>query len=193
MEQENRFPIRKKLRITEHDYSSRGAYFVTICVHDRKRLLSEIIEPVGCGALDAPPESWILNVGGDVPNDPYMLSIRLTDIGKIVEKYLLSSQNISGVMIDQYVIMPDHVHAIIILNPDEYIKGLDGSSRAPNPTNEMLPHVISTLKRFCNKEIGEKIFQRGYMEHIIRDREDYETRRKYIYENPMRWYYKYKN
>ena len=186
-EQNNKFPIRKKLRISEHDYGSRGAYFVTICVQDRKRLLSEILEPVGCGALDAPPGA--LDAPPGALDDPYMPQIRLTDIGKIVEKYLLSSQNISGVTIDQYVIMPDHIHAIIFLNPDEYNKGLDGSSRAPNPTNEMLPHIISTLKRFCHKEIGEKIFQRGYMEHIIRDREDYETRRKYIYENPMRWYY----
>ena len=37
--------------------------------------------------------------------------------------------------------------------------------------------------------LGENIFQRGYIEHIICDREDYETRTKYIYENPTRWYY----
>jgi hypothetical protein len=53
----------------------------------------------------------------------------------------------------------------------------------------MLPHIVSTFKRFCNKEIGYNIFQRGYIEHIVRDREDYETRTKYIYENPIRWYY----
>ena len=53
----------------------------------------------------------------------------------------------------------------------------------------LFAHIVSTFKRFCNKEIGENIFQRGYMEHIIRDREDYETRVKYIYENPMRRYY----
>lgn len=94
---------------------------------------------------------------------------------------------------DRYVIMPDHIHIIIFLNPNEYRKRKDGSSKAPTPTNEMLPHVVSALKRFCNKEIGNNIFQRGYIEHIIRDREDYETRRKYIYENPKRWYYKYSN
>ena len=94
---------------------------------------------------------------------------------------------------DRYVIMPDHIHIIIFLNPNEYLKRKDGSSRAPTPINEMLPHIVSIFKRFCNKEIGNNIFQRGYIEHIIRDREDYETRRKYIYENPKRWYYKYSN
>lgn len=58
---------------------------------------------------------------------------------------------------------------------------------APSPTNEMLPHIISTFKRLCNKEIGSSIFQRSYTGHIIRDHEDYEARQKYICENPMRW------
>ena len=50
----------------------------------------------------------------------------------------------------------------------------------------MLPHIVSTFKRFCSKEIGFNIFQRGYMEHIIRNRDDYEEHAKYIYENPIR-------
>jgi REP element-mobilizing transposase RayT len=167
---ENEKPRRKELRIKQYDYSSRGAYFITVCVKERRQILSDIINPVGVGAHDDP-------------------QIRLTQIGKIVEKNLLSSENISGVKIDRYVIMPDHIHAIIFLDPDKYIRHEDGSSRAPTPTNEMLPHIVSAFKRFCNKEIGSNIFQRGYIEHIIRDREDYETRVKYIHENPNRRYY----
>ena len=170
MNTEIEYPKRKNLRIAQYDYSSAGGYFVTICVKDRKSILSDIIKPVGVGAHDDP-------------------QLRLTHLGRIVEKNLLSSESISGVKIDRYVIMPDHIHAIIFLIPDMYRESRNGSSRAPTPTNEMLPHIVSTFKRFCNKEIGENIFQRGYMEHIIRDREDYETRVKYIYENPMRRYY----
>ena len=164
-------PKRKELRLKQYDYSSRGAYFVTVCVKDRRKILSSITRPVGVGAFDDP-------------------KICLTDIGRVVEKNLLSSEKISGVKIDRYVIMPDHIHAIIFLDPDKYSSSPNGSSRAPTPTNEMLPHIISTFKRFCNKEIGENIFQRGYVEHIIRNREDYETRVKYIYENPSLWFYK---
>ena len=126
------------------------------------------------------------SVGVGAHDDP---QICLTEIGRIVEKYLLSSENISGVKIDRYVIMPDHIHVIIFLFPEEYATRENGSSRAPTPTNEMLPHIVSTSKRFCNKEVGHNIFQRGYIEHIIRDREDYETRMKYIYDNPITWYY----
>jgi REP element-mobilizing transposase RayT len=182
MDKAKDLPKRKDLRLKHYDYSSAGAYFVTICTKDRKRILSNIIKPsVGVGALDDPLNGFL--------NEPQIPQIQLTEIGKVTEKYLLSSENIPGVKIDRYVIMPDHIHVIIFLYPDKYTSRKDGSSRAPTPTNEMLPHIVSTFKRFCNREIGNNIFQRGYMEHIVRDREDYETRAKYIYENPIRWYY----
>ena len=85
--------------------------------------------------------------------------------------------------------MPDHIHAILIIHSNKPSAYKAGTSRAPSPANEMLPHVISTFKRFCNKEIGCNIFQRGYFEHIIRGREDYEAVVKYIYENPIRRLY----
>ena len=174
MNNEEEIPQRRSIRLKGYDYSSKGAYFVTICIQDRKQILSRVSKPaVGVGALDDPCTSWL----------------HLTPIGKIVERNLLSSEKISGVKIEHYVIMPDHIHAIIFLNPKKYVASQSGSSRAPTPTNQMLPHLVSTFKRFCNREIGHNIFQRGYVEHIIRDYDDYETRMRYIYENPMRWYY----
>lgn len=203
MDKEKYLPKRKSLRIKEYDYSSKGAYFITICTKDRKRILSDIINPndtgafenpptnrVGGGAHDAPLRSDIINPNSTGAYDATLPKpqIRLTEIGRIVEKHLLSSENIPGVKIDRYVIMPDHIHVIVFLQPDEYATRKDGSSWAPTPTNEMLPHTVSTFKRFCSKELGSNIFQRGYADHIIRDREDYETRIKYICENPMRRY-----
>ena len=119
MDTEKEFPQRKRLRLKDFDYSSAGAYFVTICIKGRKRILSDIVKPsVGVGAFD----------------DPLTPQIRLTEIGKVTEKYLLSSENIPGVKIDRFVIMPDHIHAIIFLYPDKYITCKNGSSRAPTPT-----------------------------------------------------------
>ena len=202
MDKEKELPQRKDLRLKQYDYSSKGAYFVTICIKDRMRILSDIVKPVGVGALDDPSKHQQNTAGIGALDDPSKHQqntvgvgalddpqIRLTKIGQTIEKNLLSSENIPGVKIDRYVIMPDHLHVIIFLYPDEYKKPKNGSSWAPTPTNEMLPHIVSTFKRFCNKEVGGNIFQRGYIEHIIRDREDYETRKKYIHENPMRWYY----
>ena len=114
MDKEKELPKRKPTRLKNFDYSSAGAYFVTICIKDRKRILSDIIKPVGVGAFD----------------DPLTPQTQLTEIGKITEKYLLSSKNIPSVKIDRYVVMPDHIHVIIFLYPDEYASHKDGSSRA---------------------------------------------------------------
>ena len=184
---ENILPKRKRNRLEKYDYSSTGAYFITVCTKDRKPILSNICCSVGVGALDDPRINTLDVSFLNVDN----FKLQLTSIGEVVEKNLLSSEKISGVTIDKYVIMPDHIHVIIFLNSEKYVDIQNGSSRASTPTaNAMLPRIISAFKRFVGKELGNDIFQRGYMEHIIRDKKDYETRVKYIYENPMRWYYK---
>ena len=85
---------------------------------------------------------------------------------------------------DKYVVMPNHIHLIIAIRNDVVENGM---SRTPSPTNAIIPHVISTFKRFCNKEIGKKIFQRSFHDHIIRNSDDYDKISKYIYENPLIW------
>lgn len=149
-------PERRPNRLPEYDYSSNGVYFITICVKNRAKLLSEI---VGGGALDAP-------------------EVRLTAIGKIAEKYILSSNNIKRLSVENYVIMPDHIHMLI------YIDNIDGSSKAPTPTNSILSHMVGTFKRFCNREIGRNIWQRSFYDRVIRNEEDYKKHYMYIEGNP---------
>ncbi|MBQ3040230.1 MAG: transposase [Clostridia bacterium] len=161
-------PKRKQNRLENFDYSSYGAYFITICTKNRRKILSSI---VGDGAYDVPKTV-------------------LTEYGKIVEKYILSTEKIKNVFIEQYVIMPNHIHMIIFIeNKIPKYENLrnNGTSRAPSPTNETIPHIVSTFKRFCNKDIGENIFQRSFYDHVIRNKQDYEQISKYIYENPTNW------
>ena len=161
-------PKRKQNRLENFDYSSYGAYFITICTKNRRKILSNI---VGDGAYDVPKTV-------------------LTEYGKIVEKYILSTEKIKNVFIEQYVIMPNHIHMIIFIeNKIPKYENLrnNGTSRAPSPTNETIPHIVSTFKRFCNKDIGENIFQRSFYDHVIRNKQDYEQISKYIYENPTNW------
>ena len=81
--------------------------------------------------------------------------------------------------------MPDHIHATLYLR-----KETGGAS--PSPTlDDVICAFKSLTSRVCKQRYGiDRMFQRSFAEHIIRDREDYETRKKYIFENPMRWYYK---
>ena len=158
-------PKRKSTRLHHFDYSTTGAYFITICTQNRRCVLSRI---VGRGL--APAETT---------------AIEYTSLGEIAEKQLfLLADRYPYLTIDQYVIMPNHIHTILILNGE-------AAGASPRPT---LTDIVCTYKslttRECKKSgFREKLFQTSFYEHIIRSREDYEEIVKYIYENPIRWCY----
>ena len=154
------FPKRKPNRLSFYDYDQEGAYFITICTQDRKCILSRI---VGGGALDAPEN-------------------QLTDFGKIVEKYIISGNRTNRVAVVKYVIMPNHIHLMLTVD-----RNVSGPSRAPAPTNAVVPRFVASLKRFANQEIGHNIFQRSYHDHIIRNKQDYLKIWEYIENNPKQW------
>ena len=90
---ENQLPIRKPNRIEEYDYSQNGAYFITICTQDRKKILSKIT--VGTGVLDCP-------------------HIELLPHGEIADKYIRQLNDFyDHISVDQYAIMPDHIHILV--------------------------------------------------------------------------------
>ena len=152
-------PNRKPTRLAKYNYNQNGYFFITICTHNKECILSKI---VGGGAFDAPKSI-------------------LTKTGEIVNKYILSTNNISNLSVDKYVIMPNHIHLILTL------KNQNGTSKAPSPTNTVISHSIATLKRFVNGEIGHNIFQRSFYDHIIRGEKDYLKIWEYIDNNPAKW------
>ena len=122
-------------------------------------------------------------VGVGVPDDPKKIHIKLTTYGEIIEKQIKDINKIyNDIRIENYIIMPNHVHMIIELTRQE-----NGSSRTPTPTNAKIPIIVSTLKRLTNKEIENKIWQRNYYEHIIRNEKEYYEIIKYMQNNPIRW------
>ena len=138
-------PNRKPNRLKGYDYAGNGAYFITICTKGRKCILSRI--PVGNAAPGVP-------------------KIELTTIGKIVEEHL---RLIPG--IDKYVIMPNHIHLIII----------------KNKTGKSISEDIRALKSVVSRAVGRPIWQKSFYDHIIRDEEDYLTKAEYIGNNPSKW------
>jgi len=207
MNMEKELPKRKSTRLKNFDYSTVGAYFVTICISDRKQILSEIIKTnstdtdkttylaVENGVHNSPNNICITNNNPvSETNDtavgeglaPPVYKTQLKPCGKIVqEQLLLLEKRFSNVMVEDYIIMPDHIHAVIFIH-----KKAGGAS--PSPTLDGIVCAFKSLtSRICKQQYGiEKMFQRSFVEHIVRDKTDYETRRKYIYENPMRWYYR---
>ena len=158
----NEIHVRKNIRLGGYDYNQNGVYFVTMCVLDRLEILGTIT--IGEGILDIP-------------------FITISKDGEIVDKCISNINSIrTNISIDKYVIMPNHVHMIVMLNGLE-----NGMSRTPSPTNAAIPALVSTLKRFVNKEIGRSIWQRSYHDRIIRNDKEYLEIWKYIDENPIKW------
>ena len=153
---------RKSNRLEGFDYNSDGAYFITVCTHNRKEILSKI---VGAGVLDCP-------------------EIHLLYHGKIADKYIKQLNCFYGnISVVKYVIMPDHIHLIISVK--------NGQSGTPAPTSEKksnsdVAKFIGTFKRFCNRQYGRNIWQRSYYDHIIRNQQDYNEIWEYIDNNPKK-------
>lgn len=154
-------PQRKPNRLSYYDYSSPGAYFITICTQNKLPILCSI---AGGSALDAP-------------------HIQLSQTGRIVQKYIESGNKMPGITVDKYVIMPNHIHLILIVDKTAQYR----ISKKPSPANAAIPHFISTLKRFCHRDIGQSVFQRSYHDHVIRNEKDYLQIWEYIDNNPAKW------
>jgi putative transposase len=155
---------RKRLRLKEYDYSQPGAYFVTICTKDRVQRFGEIVD----GEMRANDMATVVqSCWNDLPN--HYLNVEL----------------------DAFVIMPNHVHGIVVIldNPvgATYASPLQSS-------NNTLGDVVGSFKSAVAKRINEiqntpgaPFWQRGYYDHIIRDDRSLTQIREYIANNPLRW------
>ncbi len=184
-------PARKHIRLKSYDYAIDGSYFVTICTNGKRKILSAIEEKV---------ESDGVSVGRfalGLPHNGTFVSAhpRLTEKGLIVQKYIENVSSVyDGVNVDKYVIMPNHVHAIIT------ICRKSGGTRASRPTetengscNEErkravgLFTVIESIKSLSSRETSEDLWQDSFYETVIRYEAMYERKWRYIEENPYRW------
>ena len=131
---------------------------MTICTKERAQILGTV---VGGGVLDAP-------------------CVQLSEFGVIVERRIQAvSEQYDRITIPHYVIMPNHLHMMIVVE--------EGSSRTPTPTNQTIPALVSTIKRMTNRDAGVVLWQRGYHDHIIRDENDFLRHWNYIDINPAKW------
>ncbi len=156
---EKDFKKRKHPRLKNFDYSSSGAYFITICTQNRKCLFSRI---VGRGL--APAE------------------VEYSSFGEIAKEELFLLEERFPCVIDSFVIMPNHIHIILILNNETA-----GASPRPTVMNIICAYKSLTTKKCKNFGLNEKLFQTSFYEHVIRKNQDLIETQNYIYENPARW------
>ena len=146
-------PRRKPNRLPYYDYTSPGYYFVTICTADRKCLLGQVIP-------------------GD-PNTPAL--VQYSSWGRITADTIAEiPDHYSGVDVDHYVVMPNHVHMILVLR--------DQPGQPPSVSK-----IIQQFKRAVSMRIGRPIWQLRFHDHVIRNEADYQQIWQYIENNPAKW------
>ncbi len=142
----NNLPKRKKLRLKNYDYSKEGMYFITICTKNRKKLLGKITEEK---------------------------QIKLIKAGIIAKQHIEKIEQIyKNVIIDEYVIMPNHIHMLIEINRKNEIT---------------ISRIIKQYKMSVSKEIGYGIWQKLFHEHVVRNEEEYYKIKEYIQNNVVNW------
>ena len=169
---------RKSVRLKHYDYSQAGAYFITICTHNRECLFGEIIDG----------------------------KMALNDAGQMVQAVWDEIPgNYDGVETDVFVIMPNHVHGIVVIvgaGPcacPNYGQPQHGQPRGVAPTVLSLPDVVHRFKTLSTKRyvdgvkqhnwksFDKKLWKRNYYEHIVRGETELNKIHGYIINNPLNW------
>ena len=150
-------PKRKPNRLTEYDYSTPNAYFITVCTQDRKNLFWTDVEAV----IDRPE------------------NIPLTNLGMMVKQVIYDiTRHYPAITVDHAVVMPNHIHLLLQINTDA-----DGRPMAA-PT---ISTVINQTKGIISKKAGFSVWQKGFYDHVIRGEQDYSDILNYIERNPGKW------
>ena len=162
-------PVRKPTRLREYDYSSPGAYFITICTRDRRCILSDIPAPPDLTDASGRAVPRGQNVGEGLAPPAVILS----PMGVLVEtQLLLLPDRFPSLSMDRYVIMPNHVHLLLSLSGD--VPG--GAS--PSPT---IPDMVGALKSQTSRLSGAApLWQRSFYDHVVRNDTEYGRRTGHI-------------
>ncbi len=169
---------RRSVRLPDYDYAQPGAYFVTVCTHERECLFGEIAEE----------------------------AMRLNDLGRVVsEVWHAVPAHFSDARTDAFVVMPNHIHGVIVIvgyaTADSgvgatHVSPLPVPQRPAGPKPGSLGAIVGSFKSAVTRRInahrgtpGAKVWQRNYHEHVIRGRRDLDRVRRYIAENPQRWFW----
>jgi putative transposase len=160
---------RRSIRLKDHDYSRTGAYFVTIVTYARESLFGSV--------LDA--------------------EVLLNDAGRMVYATWAETRSVRpNVALDEFVLMPNHLHGILVINESLASIRPAGlvAAAAHGPMSGSLGAIVGQFKALTTKRLnamrrspGIRVWQRNYYEHVVRDDTDLERLRAYIAANPARW------
>ena len=157
---DKKYFIRKSLRLPDYDYAQSGGYFITICVQQK------------------------LSLFGLISDD----TVRLNDSGHMIEYWWQKlPSKFPNAILDQYIIMPNHFHAILFLDGNPTNQS-DSLSRILQWFKTMTTNAyIRGVKESSWKAFQKRLWQRNFFEQIIRSEEALNRIREYILYNPANW------
>ena len=146
--------FRKQNRLVKYDYSSPGYYFITSCTKNR-------LEHFG-----------VVEKGIMIQNDT----------GKIAEEiWKRTPLFYRDVSVDEFIIMPNHIHGIIIINPPKQAGGLRYS------LSQIVGSYKNTVTKLARQNNKEFAWQPSFYDHVIRKDESLDKIRDYVRNNPLQW------
>jgi len=167
-------------RLYGYDYTRNGAYFVTICSKKHICYFGDIVvvetglRPVSTNSIN----------NFSVENGNNSLNIKLSEVGKIVNECWFDLPNhYSNFILDEFIIMPNHIHGIILIQNYTGKKQIHG-----------LSEFVRAFKSFSSRKIHNfqkttlsEIWQSRFYDHIIRSENELNRIREYIKANPRNW------
>ena len=142
---------RRSIRLPEYDYSQPGIYFVTVCTLNRVCWLGSVVED----------------------------SVQFSEAGQVaVSEWGQLARRFPGTGVDSLVVMPNHVHALVVIEDADAVAPLGAIVRAVKAASARTIHLGG---------LGEFRWQRNYYEHVVRDERELAVFREYIAQNPARW------
>jgi REP element-mobilizing transposase RayT len=160
---------RKPNRLEDYDYSQKGYYFVTVCTKDRRE--------------------WFWNIEKD--------EMVLNQYGKIADDFWKEmSVHFDGIVIDEFKIMPNPIHGIVIIRNDftspvgnAYMRSLRVHDRTKMLLSKAVQQYKASVTRKINsfQEFSYFEWQKSFYDHIIRNEGSLDRIRQYIFYNPLKW------
>ena len=161
---------RKVIRLREYDYSQAGGYFITICTYNREYLFGQVVN-----------YQMMLNKTGETVKQWWL---------KLEDKFI-------NVKLDNYVVMPNHIHGIIVVIEKDKVGAIHElplQSGMILRRQMLIPKTVGYFKMNAAKYInqlrdatGHPLWQRNYYEHVIRNENELNRITEYIQNNPLKW------
>jgi REP element-mobilizing transposase RayT len=163
---------RRSTRLPSFDYTTHGAYFFTAVTHQRQAMFGRVVDDDG---------------------------VEFTDLGRIVDDEWCETARIRpNVELDQFVIMPNHIHGIVWLIANDIGEGSQltapTTQRFGSPVSRSFPLIVRAFKASVTRRAREArrqpdlvVWQRNYFERVIRNERELDAARQYIIDNPRTW------